>query len=322
MKKLLSVALIATMLISCFAFTTFAETTYDSTWTIKTDKDSYKAGDYLVLTVMNSTELANKLYPFCIHITFDKNMVEYVTDFDELYDAIEAEPNFLPGEPAYGTGAEGGVITKDGEFSDAVACTGANVRANRKVYTLYFKVKEDIKGTNDLNFRWVLKDTDIPSYAGYQFDGSTVKYEYNIKFVDKTVTVVGDNLAADNTALPEAKAFAAANDFEDGKVDINGTEKTINTAYAAAFGTVVPRNGASRVKAGFLLSTESTGLTVDNTAIKNFEAANFASNNVFGGLFYGPGLEAGKTYYVMPYVTYSDNVTLYAPSAVSFTMPN
>ena len=70
------------------------------------------------------------------------------------------------------------------------------------------------------------------------------------------------------------------------------------------------------------INTNGLGNLINNKNIKNFEAANFASDNIFGGLFYGPGLKAGATYYVMPYVTYSDNVTLYAPSAVSFTMPN
>ncbi len=322
MKKLLSVALIATMLISCFAFTTYAETTYDSTWTITTDKDSYNAGDYMAVTFVNSTRLTNKLYAGTIHITFDENILEYASEDDDNF--WNAFPNALKAPAQLNLiGATDGVsLATDGEFLTNMGSTGVQLTAGNNFYILYFKVKSDIKGTNDLNFRWVLKDSDAGSYAGYQLAGSLERYYYNIEFVDKTVTVVGADLTTDNTALPEAKAFASANDFENGKVDINGTEKNISTAYAAAFGTVVPRNGAKRVKAGFLLSTLSTGLTVDNEAIKNFEAANFASDNIFGGLFYGPGLEAGATYYVMPYVTYSDNVTLYAPSAVSFTMPN
>ena len=320
MKKLLSVALISIMVLSFFSFVTYADETYDSTWSIVTDKDSYNAGDYMLLTVHNSTELANRFATATIHITFDENTLEYVTDVDLIYDEFEIEVDYAPGQTQFGEGGEGGYLATDGEFIDVFSANSVRMRADRDVYYLFFKVKDDIKGINELNFRWVLNENDKPSQVGYVLDGDKTEYYYNIDFVNATVKIVGSTLDSEPEVLPMSYAYASENDL--GETEINGTPVNITTNYAAAFGKVAARKAdAVKLKAGFLLSKITDNMVITNSSLKDFEAVNFSSENIFGGLFYGPGLEAGTTYYVMPYVTYSDGVTLYASEAASFTMP-
>lgn len=325
MKKILSVLLVTMMVLSCFSVVSFAEESYDNVWTMYTDKESYNAGDYLVLTIKNGVEIS-QFNGASIHFTFDENVLEYVTDYDEVYDEFEEEPETLPGVTSYGT-SSGGELTTDGEFMDTVGAAGSKIRANRVVYTVYFKVKQNIKGTNELNFRWVLKSTNTPSWVvtTTQTETGDVETYFNVKFVDAKVTVVGEDIPTEEITefLPyeDTNVFAAKNEFENNTVEINGVKKNIGSRYAVACSKVPARN-AAKVEAGFIISNENAKLTLETAREKNiYKAANFAFDNIFTGLFYGPGLEAGKTYFVIPYVTYSDGVTIYASEAKSFTMP-
>lgn len=324
MSKTISKILLLIFLLNIISVVSFAGEDYISHWTMTTDKKTYLPGDYLILTIKNS----NSINPFNgarIHFTFDENLLEYVTDFDELYNNIGAEPATLPGSASYGT-CSGGMITNDGEFVDTIASVGLNLREAKDVYTVYFKIKKDIYGTHEVNFRWILNSKDYPSWVVQTVPGVSGDTEtyLNVKFEDTSIVITGENMVEDNKMLSgsHSGSFSVKNDSENTLTEINGTATFISTDYAISFGRVVPRNnGVIKTKAGFLLSATNVDMNIQNKMLKNFEAVNFGSDNFFAGLFYGPGLKAGETYYVMPYVTYSDGITLYAPQATSFTMP-
>ena len=324
MKKILSVMLITVMILSCFSVVAFAEESYDNVWTMHTDKSSYEPGDYLILTIKNGVEIP-QFNGALIHFTFDENVLEYVTDYNELYDALEIEPQTLPGVTSYGT-STGGEIATDGEFVDTISSAGNIIRANRVVYTVYFKVKQDIVGTNQVNFRWVLNSKNYPSWvvSVTQGDGEDIKTYFNVNFVSASANVIGENLAQEPQYLSAESTyvFSGKNETGDNIIEINGVKKSITSRYAVAYSKVAPRNdGVVKLAAGFILSKENSNLTLESKNIKIFEARNFGSDNMFTGLFYGPGLKAGETYYVIPYVTYTNGETLYASEAQSFTMP-
>ena len=324
MKKIFICLLTVIILLNLFSVVIFANNEYDSNWTMTTDKSTYNIGDYLILTIKNST-LINPYNGCTIHFTFNKELLEYVTDENVLYDDLGLEPKTLPGVALYGT-SQGGELTKDGEFIDTVADIGTKIKDDKEVYTVYFKVKENIEGTHQLNFRWILNSEDHPSWVVQSIQGTTGDIEnyLNINFVDTSVVVNGNQMAEDNKTLSSNHSFASAtkNDLNGKTIDINGIKQIITSDYAMAFGRVAPRNnGIIKIKAGFILSATNTDLKLGSKNAKEFEALNFASDNIFAGLFYGPGLKPGTTYYVMPYVTYSDGITLYAAQPLSFTMP-
>ena len=71
MKKILKI-LILTFILNLFSIVSFADVSYDSTWTMTTDKTTYNCGDYLILTINNSTQI-NPFNGTKIHFTFDQN---------------------------------------------------------------------------------------------------------------------------------------------------------------------------------------------------------------------------------------------------------
>ena len=209
MKKILKI-LILTFILNLFSIVSFADVSYDSTWTMTTDKTTYNCGDYLILTINNSTQI-NPFNGTKIHFTFDQNLLEYVTDDDVLYEELGVNAKTLPGCSLYGT-SFGGELTKDGEFIDTVADIGTKIRAGENVYNVYFKVKQDITGTRQLNFRWILNKADQPSWVVQSIPGTTGDIEtyFNINFIDTSVIINGGDMVEDSKNLSSNHTFASA----------------------------------------------------------------------------------------------------------------
>ena len=330
MKKILSILLVTMMVLSCFSVVSFAEESYDATFKMVTNDVSYNAGDYLrldfIVEIDNEDEMIyNEGY--VVHVAYDSGLLSYATNKNEVKNAfgLSTRPATLPAVAWLATSSSGIDTNRtDGEFIDNLGYTEGEFWDGDNAYTVFFKVNEDVKGTHELNFKWVLGSKNIPSAIKYSDGGLELK-DYNVKFVDTAVTIVGEDIPEEEAAefLPyeDTNVFAAKNEFENNTVEINGVKKNIGSRYAVACSKVPARN-AAKVEAGFIISNENAKLTLETAREKNiYKAANFAFDNIFTGLFYGPGLEAGKTYFVIPYVTYSDGVTIYASEAKSFTMP-
>jgi len=303
-KKILCIALIAMMILNCFSFVTFAEN-YDFTLSILADKASYSAGEEIELSIVADKDFETSNGR--INITYNEELIEIKTK------AYKSEVSAFPFNKEN--------ATIPGEYLLNWADTeNYEVKAGEVMIYLYFTVKEDIKGVDEINIRWIKdKSENIQSWVMKYEEDYVTENIHNVKFKDLTLNTIGSELEDESEYLPVAFANASANDLLE--TTINGESVNINTDYAVAFGKIAVRKAdVTRVEAGFLLSKTNDNMTLDNLSIKKFKAINISSENIFGGLFYGPGLEAGQTYYVMPYVTYSDK-TLYAQNPVSFTMP-
>lgn len=311
------------MILSCFSFVTFAEETYDTTLTITIENESYAEGEYVKVSVINGTELANRFASADLYFTYDDDILipaEDDEDYDEDYFMEEIDEDGTE----YSELSKVSATVANNESGDMVVSlqasgeTGSKAAEGKAILVKWFKVKSGITGVHHSVFRWI-HTTKYASTIYGLISSEAVKYE-KVNFVDATTVIKGSELASEPESLPAAYAYVSENDLNE--TNINGKIVNITTNYAVAFGKVAPRKAdATRVKAGFLLSVTNEDMTVGNSAVKDFEAINVSSENIFGGLFYGPGLEAGQTYYVMPYVTYSDGVTLYASEAKSFAMP-
>ena len=99
-----------------------------------------------------------------------------------------------------------------------------------------------------------------------------------------------------------------------------GTDEVISTAYVIVPARFqIPENFDGSLEYGMLLSDKKSGneLTKDVTSNIAYGKANF--NGSFGILFYGR-MEAGKTYYVRPFVKYNGDF-IYGRST-SFVFPD
>ena len=321
MKKRFLLFLMIAVSFSSFAFTGFAAE--DSTWEIRTDKESYEAGEYIKVDIWNTQELANDFQVGMIHFTFHSDLIEYAVRDDAFKAAF-------PGTSVSTVrivGIAGGANDAEGDFAVGLAAGDpVIVGANQPVYTLFLKAKEDVVGTHLLRFQWVMSGEDRPSYAAF-WDAENVSHNYSMAFVDKTVTLTG-GAGEEPMILNPTNPFAPAvnpslsNPFS---ILAGREEKEITGPYGVVFSKVLPKNSTIMETSGFLFSENSLSeeefkfeyLITEN--ILDCPAENFTSKNEFGVLFHGAGIQPGKTYYVRAYVKYQDSSILYAP-ATSFTV--
>ncbi len=190
----------------------------------------------------------------------------------------------------------------------------ANQYASNKVGT-YISL-EELANTlpiefSDLVWEYTFNEGEN-KYSLPQIIGNNIKSSDEKFYVKKqqiSISITGDKFFTNN--------MLSANET---RLKKYGTDEVISTAYVIVPARFqIPENFDDSLEYGMLLSDKKSGneLTKDVTSNIAYGKANF--NGSFGILFYGR-MEAGKTYYVRPFVKYNGDF-IYGKST-SFVFPD